>query len=115
MVLAVAKALEDGADAVRCASTGNTSASAAAYGYEVFPGLFRLDDQHGLVDSADIGLGFHADRLFTGAGVDRQAAGQLGLFVTGAELYLPAGTRKPVPDDAGAEAGHADGRGELAT
>ena len=32
MVLAVAKALEDGARAVICASTGNTSASAAAYG-----------------------------------------------------------------------------------
>jgi threonine synthase len=32
MVLAVAKALESGARAVVCASTGNTSASAAAYG-----------------------------------------------------------------------------------
>ena len=32
MVLAVAKALEDGARALICASTGNTSASAAAYG-----------------------------------------------------------------------------------
>ncbi|MBR0169019.1 MAG: pyridoxal-phosphate dependent enzyme, partial [Synergistaceae bacterium] len=31
MVLAVAKALEDGKRAVICASTGNTSASAAAY------------------------------------------------------------------------------------
>ena len=31
MVLAVAKAVEEGADAVICASTGNTSASAAAY------------------------------------------------------------------------------------
>ena len=31
MVLAVAKALEDGARSVICASTGNTSASAAAY------------------------------------------------------------------------------------
>ncbi len=31
MVVAVAKALEDGADTVICASTGNTSASAAAY------------------------------------------------------------------------------------
>ena len=31
MVLAVAKALEEGATAVLCASTGNTSASAAAY------------------------------------------------------------------------------------
>ena len=31
MVVAVAKALEDGAGAVLCASTGNTSASAAAY------------------------------------------------------------------------------------
>ncbi|MFC2024632.1 threonine synthase [Chloroflexota bacterium] len=32
MVVAVAKALEDGSRAVMCASTGNTSASAAAYG-----------------------------------------------------------------------------------
>ncbi|MDQ3937686.1 MAG: threonine synthase [Chloroflexota bacterium] len=32
MVLAVAKALEDGARAIVCASTGNTAASAAAYG-----------------------------------------------------------------------------------
>jgi threonine synthase len=32
MVVAVAKALEDGAHAIVCASTGNTSASAAAYG-----------------------------------------------------------------------------------
>ena len=31
MVLAVAKAVEDGAEALLCASTGNTSASAAAY------------------------------------------------------------------------------------
>ena len=32
MVVAVAKAVEDGARAIVCASTGNTSASAAAYG-----------------------------------------------------------------------------------
>lgn len=32
MTLAVSKALEDGATAILCASTGNTSASAAAYG-----------------------------------------------------------------------------------
>ena len=32
MVMAVAKALEDGARAIICASTGNASASAAAYG-----------------------------------------------------------------------------------
>ena len=32
MVLAVAKAMEEGAQAIICASTGNTSASAAAYG-----------------------------------------------------------------------------------
>lgn len=32
MVLAVAKALEEGASAIACASTGNTAASAAAYG-----------------------------------------------------------------------------------
>ena len=32
MVMAVAKAIEDGSRAIACASTGNTSASAAAYG-----------------------------------------------------------------------------------
>jgi threonine synthase len=32
MVVAVAKAIEEGAEAIICASTGNTSASAAAYG-----------------------------------------------------------------------------------
>jgi len=32
MVVAVSKAIEAGADAIVCASTGNTSASAAAYG-----------------------------------------------------------------------------------
>ena len=32
MVLAVAKAVESGSRAIICASTGNTSASAAAYG-----------------------------------------------------------------------------------
>ena len=32
MVVAMAKALEEGSKAVMCASTGNTSASAAAYG-----------------------------------------------------------------------------------
>ena len=31
MVMAIAKAMEDGSKAVMCASTGNTSASAAAY------------------------------------------------------------------------------------
>lgn len=31
MVLAIAKAVEEGSEAVICASTGNTSASAAAY------------------------------------------------------------------------------------
>src|SRR5262245_59320202 len=35
MVVAVAKALESGAQAILCASTGNTSASAAAYGAAV--------------------------------------------------------------------------------
>jgi threonine synthase len=38
MVVAVAKAMEDGAKAIICASTGNTAASAAAYGAAV-----RLD------------------------------------------------------------------------
>jgi len=32
MVMAISKAMEEGCKAVICASTGNTSASAAAYG-----------------------------------------------------------------------------------
>ena len=35
MVVAVAKAMEEGARAIICASTGNTAASAAAYGAAV--------------------------------------------------------------------------------
>ena len=31
MVMAVAKAMEEGSDTIMCASTGNTSAAAAAY------------------------------------------------------------------------------------
>lgn len=31
MVMAVAKAIEEGSDTIICASTGNTSAAAAAY------------------------------------------------------------------------------------
>src|SRR3990172_2896315 len=41
MVVAVAKALEDGSQAIMCASTGNTSAAAAAYGARC--GLSVLD------------------------------------------------------------------------
>ena len=32
MFMAIAKAIEEGSDTIMCASTGNTSASAAAYG-----------------------------------------------------------------------------------
>src|SRR5713226_2341175 len=53
MVVAVAKAMEDGNKAVLCASTGNTSASAAAYaahcGLEAFVSV-----PHGRRDSAKL-------------------------------------------------------------
>src|SRR3972149_10090066 len=42
MVVAVAKAVEEGARAVLCASTGNTSASAAAYAAHCGLGAFVL-------------------------------------------------------------------------
>lgn len=51
MVVAVAKALEDGAQAIVCASTGNTSASAAAYGARA--GL----DVYVLIPAGKIALG----------------------------------------------------------
>ena len=63
MVMAVAKALEEGAKAIMCASTGNTSASAAAY-------AARSDIQCiVLIPDGNIALGKLAQALMYGAKV----------------------------------------------
>ena len=61
MVVAVAKAVEDGARAVMCASTGNTSASAAAYA--AFCGLGAVV----IVPKGNIALGKLAQAIVHGA------------------------------------------------
>jgi threonine synthase len=63
MVLAVAKALEDGARAIVCASTGNTSASAAAYAANVGIPCYVL------LPSGHVALGKLAQALIYGAKV----------------------------------------------
>jgi len=63
MVLAVAKALEDGATALICASTGNTSASAAAYAAHVGIPCYVL------LPSGKVALGKLAQALIYGAKV----------------------------------------------
>jgi threonine synthase len=63
MVLAVAKALEDGARALVCASTGNTSASAAAYAAHVGIPCYVL------LPSGKVALGKLAQALIYGAKV----------------------------------------------
>ena len=63
MVLAVAKALEDGARAIVCASTGNTSASAAAYAAHVGIPCYVL------LPSGHVALGKLAQALIHGAKV----------------------------------------------
>ncbi|MCL2010738.1 MAG: threonine synthase, partial [Synergistaceae bacterium] len=63
MVLAVAKALEDGARAIVCASTGNTSASAAAYAAHVGIPCYVL------LPSGHVALGKIAQALIYGAKV----------------------------------------------
>jgi len=63
MVLAVARALEEGAKAVICASTGNTSASAAAYAARA--GLKCIV----LIPQGKVALGKLAQALFYGAKV----------------------------------------------
>ncbi len=61
MVLAIAKALEEGSVAVMCASTGNTSASAAAYGaYCDLPALV-------LIPKGEVALGKLAQAMAYGA------------------------------------------------
>src|SRR5690554_5989498 len=58
MVMAVAKALEEGSQAIMCASTGNTSASAAAYAARA--GIEAIV----LVPAGNIALGKLAQALF---------------------------------------------------
>ena len=61
MVVAIAKALEEGSIAVMCASTGNTSASAAAYGaYCNLPALV-------LIPKGDVALGKVAQAMAYGS------------------------------------------------
>src|SRR3990172_4630538 len=61
MVVAIAKALEDGSQAVMCASTGNTSASAAAYA--AYSGLTAII----IVPKGNIALGKLAQAIVHGA------------------------------------------------
>ena len=63
MVLAVAKALEEGASAFVCASTGNTSASAAAYAAHVGAPCYVL------LPSGKVAMGKLAQALIYGARV----------------------------------------------
>ena len=63
MVLAVAKALEDGARALVCASTGNTSASAAAYAAHVGVPCYVL------LPAGKVAMGKLAQALIYGAKV----------------------------------------------
>jgi threonine synthase len=61
MVMAIAKAMEDGAKAVMCASTGNTSASAAAYA--AYNGLLPII----IIPKGKIALGKLAQAIIFGA------------------------------------------------
>jgi len=61
MVVAVAKALEDGSQAIMCASTGNTSAAAAAYGARCGLSVFVV------VPKGNIALGKLAQAIVYGA------------------------------------------------
>ncbi len=63
MVVAVAKAVEEGSKALTCASTGNTSASAAAYGARCGLRVFVL------VPKGNIALGKLAQAMIFGAQV----------------------------------------------
>ena len=70
MVMAVAKAVEDGSSRIICASTGNTSASAAAYGARF--GLATLV----VVPSGNIRGGQNGSGRYT-RGKSHRGAGQL--------------------------------------
>ena len=63
MVVAIAKAIEQGSKAIMCASTGNTSASAAAYGaYCDLPALV-------LIPKGEVAMGKLAQAMAYGAQV----------------------------------------------
>ena len=86
MVLAIAKAVEDGAKAVICASTGNTSASAAAYAV-----------RHGLkayviVPDGKIAMGKLAQAIVHGAEIVQMA----GSFDDALNVVRELATRHPV-------------------
>ncbi len=86
MVLAIAKAVEDGAEAVICASTGNTSASAAAYAV-----------RHGLkayviVPDGKIAMGKLAQAVVHGADIVQLA----GSFDDALSVVRELATRHPV-------------------
>ena len=86
MVLAIAKAVEDGAQAVICASTGNTSASAAAYAV-----------RHGLkayviVPDGHIAMGKLAQAAVHGADIVQMA----GSFDDALTVVRDLATRHPV-------------------
>ena len=61
MVVAIAKALEEGSRAIMCASTGNTSASAAAFGaYSGLPALV-------IIPRGEVAMGKLAQAMAYGA------------------------------------------------
>ena len=86
MVLAMAKAVEDGAEAVICASTGNTSASAAAYA--VRHGLRA----HVIVPDGQIAMGKLAQAVVHGADIVQIA----GSFDDALNIVRDLVTRHPV-------------------
>ncbi|MDP1806840.1 MAG: threonine synthase, partial [Acidimicrobiales bacterium] len=86
MTLAISKAVEDGAKAVVCASTGNTSASAAAYSTRA--GLTCAV----LIPEGYIALGKLAQALVHGARVLQIR----GNFDTALDLVRELGDREPV-------------------
>jgi len=86
MVVAIAKAVEEGARAVICASTGNTSASASAY--SAIAGLKSVV----LIPEGAIALGKLAQALTYGA----QVIAVKGNFDTALNLVREAGRNYPV-------------------
>jgi len=67
MVVAVAKAIEEGATALMCASTGNTSASAAAYGARYGLSVFVIVPDAGAGGESGIARGKLAQGVVHGA------------------------------------------------
>lgn len=86
MFLAIAKAMEAGARAVVCASTGNTSASAAAYAARAKLTCYVL------VPDGQIAMGKLAQAMILGAKVFQIA----GNFDRALELVRELGEREPV-------------------